>query len=333
VTVSADPKNPGGVQALRFSTEDYRPHERVAAWREVFGRTLLKIDVEPLSGEGPFKASALASQWPNFGFLRASTAAVHQSNSQALIASDDVSFGVATSNRWGASQLGRDADLRSGDGVFLSNSNVGSVTLPKDCLFTTFSIPRSAIEPLVPDLGARFARRIPASMPALRMLMGYLELASSPKFLETDALAGLFATHVCDLLALALGATRDGAELAEKRGLAAGRLLAMQDDIRGSLSRPELSVHWIAGRHGVSARSVQKIFDESGSTFTQYVLEQRLTAAYRAFAERPAIPINAIAYELGFSDLSNFNRAFRRRFGCTPSDVRHGGRTSGGGAP
>jgi AraC-like DNA-binding protein len=28
-----------------------------------------------------------------------------------------------------------------------------------------------------------------------------------------------------------------------------------------------------------------------------------------------------IAYAVGFGDLSNFNRAFRARFGCTPSDV------------
>ncbi|RUX33774.1 helix-turn-helix domain-containing protein, partial [Mesorhizobium sp. M7A.F.Ca.CA.002.09.1.1] len=32
--------------------------------------------------------------------------------------------------------------------------------------------------------------------------------------------------------------------------------------------------------------------------------------------------ITAIAYEAGFNDLSYFNRAFRRRYDATPSDVR-----------
>jgi len=32
--------------------------------------------------------------------------------------------------------------------------------------------------------------------------------------------------------------------------------------------------------------------------------------------------ISTIAYEAGFGDLSHFNRAFRRRYGETPSDVR-----------
>jgi hypothetical protein len=42
----------------RFSTEDLAPHDRFALWREVFGRRLLKADMEPVS-DGPFRASAM----------------------------------------------------------------------------------------------------------------------------------------------------------------------------------------------------------------------------------------------------------------------------------
>jgi AraC-like DNA-binding protein len=35
-----------------------------------------------------------------------------------------------------------------------------------------------------------------------------------------------------------------------------------------------------------------------------------------------AIAIAVLAFDAGFSDLSTFNRAFRRRYGATPSDVR-----------
>jgi AraC-like DNA-binding protein len=38
--------------------------------------------------------------------------------------------------------------------------------------------------------------------------------------------------------------------------------------------------------------------------------------------ERFAGPISAIAFDSGFSDLSHFNRTFRRRSGMTPSEVR-----------
>ena len=69
---------------------------------------------------------------------------------------------------------------------------------------------------------------------------------------------------------------------------------------------------------------MQRVFEEAGVTFTQFLTEQRLLAAHKALrssASAPA-PISMIAYESGFSDVSHFNRLFRRRFGCAPNDVR-----------
>ena len=37
-----------------------------------------------------------------------------------------------------------------------------------------------------------------------------------------------------------------------------------------------------------------------------------------------ASSISVIAYEVGFGDLSYFNRVFRRHFGRTPSEVKNG---------
>ena len=36
---------------VRFSTADYAPRERFDAWREIYGRTMQKMDIEPLSTE------------------------------------------------------------------------------------------------------------------------------------------------------------------------------------------------------------------------------------------------------------------------------------------
>ncbi|MCC8937575.1 helix-turn-helix transcriptional regulator [Bradyrhizobium sp. Arg68] len=146
--------------------------------------------------------------------------------------------------------------------------------------------------------------------------------------MTTPELAAAFADHVCDLLALALGPTRDAAEQARTRGLPAARLQAIKDDMAANLRWPELSVHGIAARHGVSVRYVQQIFEESGLTFTAYLTEQRLTAAYKALRRRAPVdvPVSTIAFDCGFASVAHFNRLFRRRFGCTPSDVRNAAR-------
>jgi AraC-like DNA-binding protein len=167
----------------------------------------------------------------------------------------------------------------------------------------------------------------------LQMLMRYLDLARRDSVVTTPELAAAFTDHVCDLLAFALGPTRDAAELARTRGVSAARLHAMKDDVRESCHRPDLSVHEIAARHGVSVRYVQRIFAESGATFTEYLTEQRLAAAYKALRRcAPAqahaqVPVSTIAYDCGFADVSHFNRVFRQRFGCTPTDVRNAARS------
>ena len=34
--------------------------------------------------------------------------------------------------------------------------------------------------------------------------------------------------------------------------------------------------------------------------------------------------VGAIAYDVGFGDLSYFNRCFKRRYGATPREIRNG---------
>jgi len=66
------------------------------------------------------------------------------------------------------------------------------------------------------------------------------------------------------------------------------------------------------------------LFETDGTTFSEFLLGQRLALAYRMLTGPRSgnRPIGSIALDVGFNDLSYFNRTFRRRFGATPSDVR-----------
>ncbi len=86
----------------------------------------------------------------------------------------------------------------------------------------------------------------------------------------------------------------------------------------------DLSIHEVAHRQAVSPRYVQKLFEEAGTTFTEFVLSLRLEAA-RAMLVSPRYAewtITAISQEAGFGDLSHFNRRFKARYDQTPSEVR-----------
>lgn len=313
---------PGGV--FKFTTDGYREHERIAAWREEFARTVLKLDIVPKSRER-FRARATIHHSARFSVLRATTSQVdHDASSRKMIANDKVSLVWIPSCRARASQLGRSADLDPGDALLMSHGDAGGLAFSGNCRYMAVALPKSALAPLVPDIGALFGRRVPGANSALRLLLRYLELAQEDHDAAGQELQILLADHVSDLVALALGATRDATELARTRGLTAARFTAMKDDIRRACRQLDLSIHDVAARHNVTPRYVQRVFEEAGITFTQYLTEQRLLSAHKAL-RRPAsapVTISTVAYESGFSDVSHFNRVFRRRFGCTPSDMR-----------
>ena len=141
----------------------------------------------------------------------------------------------------------------------------------------------------------------------------------------TPELQRLVATHIHDLIALVVGATRDGHAIAEGRGIRAARLRAIMSDITANLSDCDLTVAAVAQRQRVTPRYLHKLFEGEELTFSTFVLGQRLSRAHRMlcdprFGDRS---ISSVAFDVGFGDLSYFNRTFRRRYDATPSDIRH----------
>jgi AraC-like DNA-binding protein len=168
------------------------------------------------------------------------------------------------------------------------------------------------------------ARAIPAGNEALRLLVDYVQTALRKHQLTSHQVRQLFTTHVHDLVALVVGATRETFEAARDRGLRAARLGGIKSDIVARLDNEGLNVTDVAERQGVTPRYVQMLFESEGITFTEYVLAQRLARAYRMLVE-PDLrcrTISAIAFEVGFGNLSYFNRMFRRHFGMTPTEAR-----------
>ena len=168
-------------------------------------------------------------------------------------------------------------------------------------------------------------RLIPQDNEALRLLTKYVGILREDPALTTPELRHLIVTHIHDLVATALGASRDGLEIANHRGVRAARLRAIKADILGKLGTDELTVTAVALRQRVTPRYIHMLFETEGITFAEFVLGHRLRRAHRMLSD-PRLAgstISTIAFEAGFGDLSYFNRTFRRRFGVTPSELRH----------
>jgi AraC-like DNA-binding protein len=74
----------------------------------------------------------------------------------------------------------------------------------------------------------------------------------------------------------------------------------------------------------VTVRYLHKLFESEGITYSEFVLGRRLARAYSLLTNplHSRRAISTIAFDLGFNDLSYFNRTFRRRYNATPSGIR-----------
>jgi AraC-like DNA-binding protein len=122
------------------------------------------------------------------------------------------------------------------------------------------------------------------------------------------------------LLDLAYASIQEQAPPAAPRD---SRRRAILDLIDARLCDGDLDTRSIATQVGVSPRSVQLLFAEMATTPRAYIQDRRLQrAAARLAREAGSLTITKVAFESGFNDLSAFCRAFRRRFGTSPSNYR-----------
>jgi AraC-like DNA-binding protein len=185
-------------------------------------------------------------------------------------------------------------------------------------------VPLKTLAPLVANPSDAGMRVVPREARPLQLLNRYLQALDMGASIDSLELSRAVAQHICDLIALSMGAHRDAPALLQQRGVRAARLQAIKADIAARFNDFELTVNAVALRHGVTPRYIQKLFEDDGVTFSEYVLERRLAEAHRSLAD-PHLAnrsISTIAFNAGFSDLSYFNRTYRRRFGATPTETR-----------
>jgi AraC-like DNA-binding protein len=312
--------------SFRFSTDALPERERVPMFREVFGRNILGIDVAEPLGEGPFRADVFVKQFAGLNILWANYSPLRGGRTRAQLA--DGNHGLAF--QWSASpsageHMGRDIELGSNDGVLISCSDPGGSAFPSAAPMVSLAFPREALGPLLRDGEDCAGRPIPANAPAFALLRRYIDMLKQEEGIVTPELQQLAALHVYDLLAIAIGPQRDARHAAVRRGLRAAHLSAIKKEI-ANRAGGKLSIEIVAARHRLSPRHVQRLFEEDGTSFTEYLREQRLLRAHRMLVSPrfAHLRVSDIAFEAGFSDLSWFNRLFRRRFGIAPADIRTG---------
>lgn len=95
--------------------------------------------------------------------------------------------------------------------------------------------------------------------------------------------------------------------------------------VRQNMASPDFGPDRLARLLAVSRSKLYRLFENSGGV-AHFINRERLHEAHRRLnCERETLSIHAIGNEVGFIDHSTFSRAFRREFGCSPTEARERG--------
>ncbi len=318
--------NPNGFSTARFSTADLPEKDRIAIWREHYGRKVLKLDFEPIH-EASFECAVAFRALPGVQIMSTAMSPARIIRGREFIGdgNDELIFIINQTGTATAFARGREVVVREGDALLMSTSEVKVFDRHSHGGSLSFRFPRPAVSSVVTNVHDAIMQLIPRDAEILKLLAGYAAPLFNEIALATPEFRRTAGGHLLDLIALALGATDDAAGLAKRRGLPVARLRIAKSYIIENSSQRDLSIGIVASHLSVTPRHLQRLFEGEDTTFSEFLLAQRLSRAYHMLTE-PRLaqsPIATIAYDVGFGDLSYFNRSFKRLYGAKPRDIKN----------
>jgi AraC-like DNA-binding protein len=311
----------GATNRIYFNTDVLPGRDRFPAFCEGMFRHVIGADIVQL-GSGPFSGQLDIRRAGAVGIAHISVTPARMTRHASNLSDGNDAIVVQSWKRGsgGLTQGELENRIEPHDALIIDNAKPARVCAESASDFWSLTIPRDSIVASAPGV-TRFAGTKSTGSSGFRLLFKYLEEIAAEDFADWRT-AQLVGDHLIDLTAFALGAVANNS--ASDDGVAVARRTTILREIERHSSDPGLSAITIAPLLGITPRYVHLLLEETGKSFTHHVLERRLekAAALLRDPQWSNSKIADIAAEAGFNDLSYFNRAFRRHFGATPSDLR-----------
>jgi AraC-like DNA-binding protein len=308
-----------------FSTDALPKHQRFPAYCEEILRPSCGLELRT-ADQSDFRAHLEFRRVGMIDIMSNTLTAIDTARTANLVRDGDDALLVMLLLNGHAyqTQLGEDHELHAGDAIICDSAYPGEFNLLTNSKLLSLKVPRMKFGALLPHM-SRFAGLTPGrDRVALRLLSDYLVGTFDVDFGGSDEVARLHQDFIIDLVALALGTEGDTRALAEQRGAQAVRRAAVVQAIAASMADPALDATIVAARLGMTVRYVHHLLEPTGRTFSEHLLDNRLAKAVELLgkAGQRHRRIADIAFEVGFEDLSYFNRMFRRKYAGTPTELR-----------
>jgi AraC-like DNA-binding protein len=210
------------------------------------------------------------------------------------------------------------ANLRAGDFAMVdARRHYALQTERSDTLW--IGVPQDTISRHVWDLDELLGVTIHGSHGAGQMASRVLQAAFTTPTDAPDGEANRMVRGVFDVLGAAVDTFRHRHARTPFRSAVLRRIKTYVDQ---HLEDETLSVAGIARDHGLSPRYLARIFQQEQETVSGWIWNRRLERCHLALrsSSGPA-SISEVAYAHGFKNLSHFSKAFKERYGVSPSTL------------
>ena len=294
-------------------------------WRAVVSDTHLPWSTHVAPGPA-FQASVRRWWIDDLALVDVECAPTSGSRGRSQIAATDGEFVALLFIRAGHEVIRTNGDtvrLAPGDAVVWDSTRTARFDVPGRLSKRSLLIPRAALAEVSGGAWATPGAVLERGRPAIALLTGYLDTLAGilPGLDPAAVVAARNAT-----LELVLGVLRPAAS-GGVRDLPLRA--AMERFIEQHLTSMAITPERIACEHGVSVRTVNRIFSTTGDTVGGVIRSRRLAHA-RDELTTGAEPISVIAHRWGFFDSSHFHRAFKASYGLSPRDYRASRRSTTG---
>jgi AraC-binding-like domain len=171
------------------------------SFREVFGREILGIEIDPLDGH-PLDIDLTLRSLPGFAMALGTLSPMRTRHTPGL---RDLMLLVLQSGVSGVSQYGRVATINEGEAILTANDAEAIFIGRTATRVINFRFSRSLLASYVADIDAMVARPIPRDNRALQLLVAYAKMINDQQELATPDLQRMVATHMHSLAAALLG--------------------------------------------------------------------------------------------------------------------------------
>lgn len=285
-------------------------------------------DVIPMTAEDDFHVSSATIMAGNALLVDSATTPLEYDRTPAHIARgglDHYHIALCLQGEMRFSSGRRDVSLRPGDIclIDMAQPNRTVLTAADDgrCRLVALILQRGILAPKLAHPDSATATFLPAGHHHARLLASQFAALSEPDVPSADALATTIEA-MADIMAGAAGRAADTEGAVERAEHHLYRAM-IKRHIAANLESPSLALDDLCHRFEISRASLYRLFEADGG-LAHYIQEQRLNRALMLLVSPASRSTRLIdlALSLRFSSDSSFVRAFRRRFGSTPGEIR-----------